>query len=42
MVALRRYKVDLAHHALLDDTGAIVELRPQALDLLCLLASRAG
>lgn len=41
-VALRRYRVDLVHHALLSDTGAVVELRPQALDLLCLLASHAG
>jgi TolB-like protein/DNA-binding winged helix-turn-helix (wHTH) protein len=41
-VALRRFKVDLAHHALIDDAGATVELRPQALDLLCLLAAHAG
>jgi TolB-like protein len=41
-VALRSYKVDLVHHALLNETGAVVELRPQALDLLCLLASHAG
>ena len=34
--------LDLDRHALLDAAGARIELRPQALDLLCLLASRAG
>lgn len=42
IVHLLGYKVDLQHHALLNDSGAIVELRPQALDLLCLLAHNAG
>jgi TolB-like protein/DNA-binding winged helix-turn-helix (wHTH) protein/tetratricopeptide (TPR) repeat protein len=41
-VSLRGYRIDLAHHALLDASGALVELRPQALDLLCLLAGNAG
>ncbi len=41
-VSLGGFKVDLTHHALLNTTGAMVELRPQAMDLLCLLASNAG
>jgi TolB-like protein/DNA-binding winged helix-turn-helix (wHTH) protein len=42
LVNLRGYKVDLQHQALLDEVGATVELRPQALELLCLLANNAG
>ena len=42
VIHLRDYKVDLHHHALLNESGAIVELRPQALDLLLLLANNAG
>jgi TolB-like protein/DNA-binding winged helix-turn-helix (wHTH) protein len=41
-VLLRGFRVDLAHHTLLDATSSVVELRPQALDLLCLLARNAG
>jgi TolB-like protein/DNA-binding winged helix-turn-helix (wHTH) protein len=41
-VSLQGFRVDLTHHALLDAAGDKVELRPQALDLLCLLASHAG
>ncbi|MDO9284620.1 MAG: winged helix-turn-helix domain-containing protein, partial [Aquabacterium sp.] len=41
-VALPGHVVDLARHALLTADGQRVELRPQALDLLCLLAARAG
>jgi TolB-like protein/DNA-binding winged helix-turn-helix (wHTH) protein len=42
VIYLRGYRVDLQHHALLNEGGAVVELRPQALDLLCLLAQNAG
>ncbi len=42
LVNLRGYKVDLQHQALLNEVGATVELRPQALELLCLLANNAG
>lgn len=41
-VALPGHVVDLARHALLTADGQRVDLRPQALDLLCLLAARAG
>ncbi len=41
-VALPGHMVDLACHALLNGAGEHVELRPQALDLLCLLARHAG
>jgi len=42
VVNLGLYRVDLLHRALLDASGSVVELRPQALDLLCLLAHNAG
>jgi len=41
-VALPGHLVDLARHALFRADGTRVELRPQALDLLCLLAASAG
>lgn len=42
VVSLHNFEVDLIHHVLRDESGVAVELRPQALDLLCLLASNAG
>ena len=41
-VGLPGHVVDLDRHALLDAAGGRVDLRPQALDLLCLLARHAG
>jgi DNA-binding winged helix-turn-helix (wHTH) protein/TolB-like protein len=41
-VRIGGHEVDLDRRALLDATGQPIELRPQALELLCLLAEHAG
>ena len=41
-IAIPGHLIDLAQHVLINTSGSRVELRPQALDLLCLLGRHVG